>query len=242
MTNPWAILDLDRGAPYVLECDVAGLADAETLCARKSSEFARRHRYRTNLYPDPFTGRPDAPIMVFTLNPGYTDEARAERWRSKGCTGSDDWWHENSAAMRECYKANLQHKAQQFPMFFLDPRLRGSPGSVYYRQQFGALIGRYGEHRVSRNICVVEYFPYHSEGFADVVRVPSQSYSLHLVRQGIQRAACIVVLRKVRELLSAVPELADYAVVTANSKQNATVSPGNIRRFEDLCRVIEDGR
>jgi hypothetical protein len=240
MNNPWAALDLDGDGPYVLKQDKAELAKAERFCARKGEEFARRHRYRTNLFPDPFTGSPDASIVVFTLNPGYTDDAKALRWRNRGCTGSDDWWHANSEAMRECYKANLSHAPQEFPLFFLDPRLRGSPGAVYYRQQFGALIRLYGERRVAEGVSVLEYFPYHSESFADLAQVPSQTYSLYLIRQAMARNACIVVLRKKRELLRAVPELLKYPLITANSKQNATVSPRNVPRFADLCHALRD--
>jgi len=110
MTNPWEALDVDGAGPYVLEEDKPALAAAEATCARKGEEFAKRYGYRTNLLPDPFTGDPDAPIVVFTLNPGYTDDAKALRWRGKGCTGSDDWWHANSTPMRDCYRANLKHE------------------------------------------------------------------------------------------------------------------------------------
>ena len=55
--------------------------------------------------------------------------------------------------MRQCYKANLAQTPQEYPLFFLDPRLRGSPGGVYYRQQFGALIELYGARRVANNLC-----------------------------------------------------------------------------------------
>ncbi len=91
---------------------------------------------------------------------------------------------------------------------------------------------------MARAICVVEYFPYHSRGFRDTVRVPSQEYSVHLMREAMKRNACIVALRKVRDLLQVVPELREYPIITARSMQNATVSPGNIDRFNELCDAI----
>jgi hypothetical protein len=238
MTNPWVALDVDGDGPHVLDEDKAALVAAETICVRKGEEFERLYGYRTNLLPDPFTGDPDAPIVVFTLNPGYTDDAKALRWRNKGCSGSDDWWHANSKVMRDCYRANLKHQPQDYPMFFLDPRLRGSPGGIYYRQQFGKLIELYGERRVAKGVFVIEYFPYHSNNFSALAQVPSQRYAYHLIRRAMERRACIVVMRKASALLAAVPELRDYPIITANSPRNATVSPGNVRRFSELCAAL----
>jgi hypothetical protein len=238
MTNPWEALDVEGDGPHVLDEDKAALAAAETAYVRRGVEFERRYGYHTNLLPDPFTGNPEAPIVVFTLNPGYTDDAKALRWRNKGCSGSDDWWHANSEVMRDCYSANLKHEPQEYPMFFLDPRLRGSPGGVYYRQQFGKLIELYGERRVAKGVLIVEYFPYHSAEFADLTQVPSQRYAHHLIRTAIERHACIVVMRKATALLAAVPELRGYPIITANSMRNATVSPGNVPRFNELCAAL----
>jgi hypothetical protein len=238
MTNPWIEIDVDGSGPYVLESDRDGLASAEKIIDRRGEAFRQEYGYRTQLYPDPFTGTPDAPVVVFTLNPGYTDEEKAERWRPKGCTGSDDWWHTKSDVMRECYRANLRHARLQYPLFFLDPRLRGSPGGVYYRQQFRSLIELYGDRRVAERVVVVEYFPYHSKSFNDIARVPSQGYAIHLIRSAIERKAKIVVLRAKAALQAAVPELRDYPIITANSKQNATISAKNITRFAELCDGI----
>jgi hypothetical protein len=73
MRNPW--LELPHQAPYVLADD----ADAIERFNRTAS--ARRQADRTwlhlELLPEPFLGDPAAPIVVLSLNPGYSPDDAA---------------------------------------------------------------------------------------------------------------------------------------------------------------------
>jgi hypothetical protein len=238
--NPW--ISLPSSPPYVASCDVEAVTQIQDRCVKNGPDFERRYGYRTQLLPDPWTGDPfEAPVIVLTANPGFTDEARAEGWKKYGCTASDEWWHSNSKPLQECYRKNLAHEPQEYPLFFLRPELSGTPGGYYYRyKQFRELISEFGEKSVARAFCIVEYAPYHSVDFRDLGALPSQSYTFPLIRQAIERKACIVLLRGSRLFLKGVPELADYSYLRPSSVRSPAISAGNIRGFERVRSAVKE--
>ena len=130
--NPW--VNLASTPPFVLPEDKEAVEAYNDWTAAKGGEFDYRKRLRTNLLPDPFIGNVQAPIIVILANPGYTDSAKADR--RLGCTGSDDKWHAESELLHSLYRANYAHEQSAYPMFFMDPRMAGSPGGYWYRNLF----------------------------------------------------------------------------------------------------------
>ena len=232
IANPW--LTLPTKAPYIAPGDEAALQRLAAKIERKGADEVYKYGFQTQLLPDPWTGNPlTAPILVLTANPGFTDDARASAWAHLGCKGSDEWWHLNSVVMRESYRANLTHDAQEYPLFFLRPELAASPGGCYYRfKQFKQLIERYGAKRIANAFCIVEFAPYHSREFRDFGPIPSQAYTFQLIRRAIARKATIVLLRGPRLFL-------DYPYMRPSSVRSPAISSGNIGGFESLCRAIE---
>ncbi len=232
MTNPW--LDLPAQAPFVLPQDQERVRSFAQICDAKGADFAHKYGLQTQLFPEPFLGNPNAPVVLFQLNPGYTGEQDARRRNER----SEDWWHQNDAAMQECSRMNLRHESMEFPLFFLDPRLRSSPGGRYYSLRLRSLIDVFGYAKTAQSVLVVEYFPYHSRQFSALANVNSQRYALHLVHEAMARLACIIIMRAKRVLLTALPELANYPFLSPNSAQSGYVSPGNLARFNQIHTAV----
>jgi len=170
------------------------------------------HRLQLGVLPEPFLGRPDAPVVVLGLNPGWKQDADPVR-------------HANQA-FRDCSRANLVHAPADYPFYLLNPHI---DTTQYWHKMLKPLKEAVGLEAVARGVLCVELFPYHSRKFhRRLPRIPSQEYSFGLVRQAMMRAAVIIQLRGEDPWMSAIPELASYARrFGVNSVQNPTVSPKN---------------
>src|SRR6266849_8339450 len=118
--NPWALLPEQR--PFVAALDAKAVEEIDRWARQ---EPARLHAYglQTQLFPEPFIGRVDAPVVLWTANPGYADEERVRK-NTPLMSGTDDWWHANSVALREASAANLAHRDQPYrlsPISYLRP-------------------------------------------------------------------------------------------------------------------------
>ncbi len=91
------------------------------------------------------------------------------------------------------------------------------------------LIAAKGREVVAQKVLCVEYFPYHSRGFAhSKLFLPSQQYSIDLVRSAIKRDALVVILRSERLWRDALPELVNHRkAYRLRNVQNVTVTPNN---------------
>lgn len=64
--NPWSSVPSER--PYVLECDRDSVAEYN---AKYDKCRAEKYRLRTDMLPEPFIGRVEAPVVLLNLNPGF---------------------------------------------------------------------------------------------------------------------------------------------------------------------------
>src|SRR5215212_5096023 len=99
MENPWRSLGME--APYVYEPDKPAVA---TFNARASDE----HRIQTDVFPEPYLGRKDAPIVLLNLNPGFDEYAYL--------TYEDRY-------VRDAWRKNAAHEPLAYPFYFLDPQI-----------------------------------------------------------------------------------------------------------------------
>jgi|GEM_PF-1434126 len=187
MINPWATLP--DSEPFVLPADRVAL--------EVFAGVPEEHRLHLELLPEPFLGRVDAPVVLLNLNPGFDEQ--------------DHTWHVRPV-YADALRCNLRHEVSAHPFYPLDPALEGAPGYRWWSGKTGPLIRECGRHAVANGLLCVELFPYHSRSFGGhKLRLPSQEYSVALVRQAIARGAFIVVMRAKRHWLERVPELARYA-------------------------------
>jgi hypothetical protein len=204
MENPW--FHLPDSPPYILQ------TDAETI-QQFNTTANERTRIATDLLPEPFVGRLDAPIFMLLLNPGLSDDDFAV--------------HRDTdfvAAVRSCHR----QRETDYPNYYLAPTAAG-PGGRWTQRVLKPLIAEFGLRAVSQNVTQLEYFPYHSVGFAHHgLRVPSQAFGFHVMRAAIQRDAVIFVTRGLKIWETAVPDLATYRrAFRTRSVQNVVISPRN---------------
>lgn len=220
MRNPW--LDLPHDPPFVLEQDRAII--------EKHNRTASAERFiHLNCLPEPFLGKPDAPVILLNLNPGFDPD--------------DVRFHLEDRAFIERSRANLRHEAQDYAFYLLDPAIEEAPGHRWWTSHLRGLVEACGRQTVARNVLCVEHFPYHSERFGFNGLVPSQEYSFYLVREAIRRSALIVQMRSRRIWFEAIPELRDYPHwCELSSPQSAYVSPRNCPRYNQVVERIRAGR
>ena len=192
VVNPW--LALPTQPPYVLPNDKPHLTDY----AKAPSDTA----YHLDLPPLPFQGRPDAPIVLLGLNPGYSE-------------ANDENWHKKPEFL-EINQRNYRHDAtSEYPLFFLNPNIEGgsfSGGQNWWHRRLKPLRkAGYDDKLLARAFLSVQYVPYRSKSYKHNRTVlESQKYGFDLVRQAVERGALVISLRSERLWKEAVEELDGY--------------------------------
>lgn len=205
MQNPWAFLP--PAPPYIL--------DSDTACVTQFNKHATaRTAYDLSLFPEPFFGSPQAPVVLLALNPGWSP---------------DDAAVHATPSFEEQARRSLSHALSPYPFLHLQPHCL-TPGSFWWRRIAARLIDDCGFEAVAHNMLCVQYFPYHSREYRPTTQtVPSQSYGFSLVRAAIARGADVVAMRSLRLWLGAVPELGTYRRLhVVNNPRNPALSSRNL--------------
>jgi hypothetical protein len=127
--NPWR--ELPPQPPYVLGCDWLAIGEYHATDPDVS------HRLHLELLPEPFLGRPDAPVILLNLNPGFNDE---------------DILAHSRPDFAESARLTLLHAPQAYPFYLLDPRFRDTSGARWWRKHLGQLIDRYDDQRIANSL------------------------------------------------------------------------------------------
>lgn len=225
MKNPW--LDLPESAPYILPVELPVLRQFNAASTRLE------HQIKTHILPEPFVGSINAPVLLLGLNPGYSS--------------SDDYWH-NRTDFVNAIRANILHQASEYPFYFLNPAFSDSGGGKWWRSKLKQPLLAVGGAKLARSIACVELFPYHSIRYRAIPErlhdglLFSQKYSVHLVKNAIQRGAHIVVMRSYKQWLAQLPELAVAPKVWClKNPQNVTISPNNLEGYDSVMDAIRQG-
>jgi hypothetical protein len=226
--NPWRRLP-DK-PPYVLPEDEEKVL-AFNVTARQE------HVLDLDLIPEPFVGRPDAPVVLLGNNSGVKS-AEAKAWREK-------------PAFTDRMRNNLLHRlSDDFPFLYLDPDPSISPpGKEWWRRKLEHLCRSFGPDEdvawsiLARSILAVEFFPYVSHRYRHGGHsLPSQQYSLRLVRNALERGAVVVLTRGHRRWEESLPELNKYPrCFRLKEVQQARIGPGNFsdrEQYEEIIRAI----
>ena len=206
MQNPWTALP--QIGPYVLASDAPFLHAFNARAAEK-------HRYDTSLFPEPFFGSLEAPVVVLNLNPGWSPDDAAVHAQP------------TFAAMS---RSSLAHQLKPYPFLHLQPT-GDTPGGRWWRQRTRELASDVGFDWVAHRIACIQFAPYHSSEYhVGSPLLPSQEYNFFLVRQAMARGAEVVVMRSINLWLSVVPELASYNRLHRGSNPRAPfLSRGNLK-------------
>ncbi|MBL8099141.1 MAG: hypothetical protein JNK81_08150 [Anaerolineales bacterium] len=217
MKNPW--FDISEFEPYLLP------QDKEIILSR-NEKLKEIHQIKHNIFPEPYIGNPDAPIILLVLNPGYNDE---------------DIFFYKQKQVPELWRNNIFHKPMDYPFWMIDPSLNPNIGGTkWWLKKLKEPINLVGLEKVANRICCIEYFPYHSRRYASFNPVlESQKYGFHLVEKAMQKNATIVLMRSKLLWFESIPKLKDYKFLfRLNSVQNVTLSRKNCPQGFPLIEKI----
>ncbi|MDO8339467.1 MAG: hypothetical protein Q7T16_02310 [Candidatus Burarchaeum sp.] len=150
--------------------------------------------------PLPYLGNPyTANVLFLLLNPGYKE----------GGIGSGEHY--------ELWKKNILHEDMDYPIYELDPEVRknGSRSHRWFYVRLKQLFGKEdllkNAEKISKKICFVEYFPYHSKKASSLwkyggITLPTQEYGFELVRKAVERGAIIVIMKGKKQWLKKICE------------------------------------
>lgn len=218
--SPW--LRLPERPPFVLEQDLAGIL-------RYNQKSGLRFGFDLRLHPEPFIGSLSAPVILLALNPGLSE--------------ADYLVHADKALLRIIRDSALQASSCSEHYYLSDP-FRATPGGEWWREKLRCLLEDVGRDVVSRAICCIQLYPYHSKEFGSIPEVTSTLEYVRevLVRQILQEKL-IVVMRAWERWTKCVPELHSYErVLRLRNPRNPCLSPGNLGgAYETLVQSIRVG-
>lgn len=225
--NPW--VKLPRHAPYVLKQDWPYVKKFNDKHKGRATEI------QTDLLPEPYLGKPDAPVVLLNLNPGFDECDRIA--------------HGSHVFIKRSRQNLLHNHPAEYPFYLLDPCLSFAPGFCWWRKILKHLIDaedwpiEQRLQRVADRIFCVEYFPYHSKKWGDPTKDviwPSQKYSFSLVEKAIDGKKLILILHGYRQWHAAAKRLESYDnCYIVKSARNATVTTANLRSSRTECDGAE---
>jgi len=168
----------------------------------------------------------DADILVLALNPGFSQGDAAVH---------------STPVYQRLWRSNIAQTIDDFPLFLIHPDLKDTPCHAWWTKNLRHIIGLFGERHVAQSILAVQLFPYHSRAFkCPKERLPSQEFSVRLVRSAIQRSATIIIMRSRAIWEKYLPELATYRYVfQLRNPRNVVLSPNNfVSGFESVVEAI----
>jgi hypothetical protein len=205
LQNPWVALP--ESADFVLPQDAPFIQTFNRVATPEKC-------IHLELLPEPYLGNPKARIFLLNLNPGYSEE--------------DVIFHHDNPYFIQTSRDNLLHGHLDYPFYLLDPKNLASSGSHWWMKKLHWLADRYGLETVAHELCVVEYFPYHSRKYGFKQTVPSQHYSFSLVEEAMNNDALIVQMRSKKVWQGTLPRLKNYHnYYVLNSPLAPTISPNN---------------
>lgn len=218
MNNPWK--NLPQAAPFLLSEDAA---DVTAFNARCKAE----NMVHTELPPEPYAGRRDAPVVLLMRRPSYhPDDAKYMLKNAE------------FAAIMQRVRAfeELEH-----PFYHLNEKYPENPGFHYWNKLLKKTILDLDLRTCSQGFLVLQLFPYKTNAPVEDV-LPSFSFTKEILQEAIRRNAIIIQMTAARKWQQNVPELKGYKYFTCNNSRNPTISPGNIgvEEYEQVLAAIRN--
>ncbi|GBD88122.1 hypothetical protein BMS3Abin03_02056 [bacterium BMS3Abin03] len=221
MENPW--LEITKSGKFILESDISIIEEFNNKNKKNS-----KVQIKTDLFPEPFVGNINAPIVLLSLNPGFS---RA------------DYKFYSTPPAKQIWVNNIQHKQNEYPFFLIDPIFNKSRnGFDWWTERLKDLIYVYGAKKLSQALLCIEFFPYHSEKYKDIGKIlDSQKYAFYLVKEAMQRKAIIIITRSKNKWFDQVEGLDSYNNLHfLNSSQSIYITSNNCPTgFKKIIDVLE---
>jgi len=209
MGNPWCFLP--EAQPFVLQADAAAVA------AFNQKYAGTPYELHTELPPEPFSGRLDAPIVLLNLNPGYSED--------------DATIMLGDADFQQAMKNTREFVVHDYPFYHLNPGFKqGNKGYDYWADKFRKLFEvDFDLKKCANSFLLLQAYPYKSKEFKKMTLLPSFDFTRRILLSAMQRRALVVQLRSKKIWEEAVPELAAYPRrIECRNPRRPTLSPGNL--------------
>lgn len=209
MDNPWCFLP--EAQPFVLQADAAAVAT----CNLKNAGTPRE--LHTELPPEPFSGRLDAPVVLLDFHPDYSENDAAIM------LGNEEF----SLSM----KKTREFIVQEYPFYHLNPYFAdGNDGYGHWIKRIKEVVKAGFSLKVcSNSFLLLQLYPYKSKKCEKRQLFPSFAFTRHILLAAMQRRALVVQLRSRGKWEDAVPELETYPHrIHGHSLGQATLSPKNL--------------
>lgn len=209
MDNPWLLLPAAQ--PFVVQ------ADAAVVAAFNRKYAGTPYALHTELPPEPFSGRLDAPVVLLDFHPDYRGNDAAIM------PGNEEF----SLSM----KKTRGFIVQKYPFYHLNPCFEaGNDGYGYWVKKIKEVVKAGFSLKVcSNSFLLLQLYPYKSKQCDRCRLFPSFAFTRHILLAAMQRRALVVQLRSRKKWEDAVPELETYPHrIHGHSPRQATLSPGNL--------------
>jgi len=195
------------------------------------------YKLRTTMLPAHFTGNIlKSKIVLLATNPGYVESEVAN-------------FYCNPKYIRE----RIEDLTFTSDNFLINDKNREKE-SPYWYEKLKCLTKEVEFDKVSNNISLLQFNPYHSTKFREIAKkyfkelnstnyLQSQNYGFELLRNCIEQGKLIVVLRSKKAWLKAVPELIEYEnqgkVITIKNKRQPFLSPNNFETVNGFKQIVK---
>lgn len=199
MENPWKKFKCKK-PPYLLDEDEKIILDFN-----EKEERIPKHKIDTNSLPVPFQGDPfKAKVILLQLNPGSDVPP--------GLENEEDIALKVFPKLKKDILKNIKHEKLVYPFYDLNPDYSLYGGFRYWLKVWQHFIKNRNDYkRISRKICCIEFFPYHSKNYRHFSKqLECQKYNFDLVEHAIKRNALIVIMKGKRFWYGQVKGLENY--------------------------------
>jgi len=213
MENPWLDLDTTNNK-FVAKCDISYI-----------NNYVRngKKKIRLDFIPHPYMGNPFTAVVYLLLgNPNIFNDDSYNKIESN------------------IYIENLQHKINDYPLYWLNPIYKESKCYKWWIDRLRYLDGGTDRKIVTNRVFEVEYYAYYSNKFHNTIKLPSQEYSFHLIKQAISDGKIIIIARNKESWYSAIPALRNYInKYELKNPRNVIISPNNIIGQDNFDKIIK---
>lgn len=226
MKNPWT--QLGKSSPFVLH------DDWEVMRRTRKMKGQQRNRKEFKVLPFPFSGsRNRSRILALLLNPGFANDGL-----------SDISMHQLVPSYSAENRKALLFKKTAVPFFILNERYACFVGFDWWYKNWMPVIKQVGLKAVQHHLMCVEFIPYHSSHFSSFdinTCIPSQRFSVFLVREAMKKGKTIIIMKGKPRWFKEIPALKTYRrLICLNTTRKSIISPKNVGRtqFERICRIL----
>lgn len=214
---------IPNSPPYVLNEDKEKVLKYNLTCKNPDLQL------RLDLLPEPFIGNIKSKIYILSLNPGFNDKNIEE--------------HKNKQFI-DTIKCNYLNEIKDFPFYYLNPNFKEFSGSKWWLSKLNPLIKHSSIEQVSKSICCLELFPYHSKKYNhNNIILKGLNFSIRIIKKGIEENKLIIIMRSRKLWENIIPELKQYKkLIVLKNPQNVVISEKNMesKEFKSILKEINN--